>query len=107
MDANASSIPAGQPNPSTPPTDGHCLFFSPPGEFRNEIYEYALTYADGLSCVNVTPEDWNLTLRSKSPAEGHTTKPLKSVCRQLRTETLALPLRLNTLYYREPPHGSG
>jgi hypothetical protein len=25
----------------------------------------------------------------------------------LRTETLALPLRLNTLYYREPPHGSG
>jgi hypothetical protein len=57
MAANTSSIPAGQPDLSIPPTDGNCLFFDLLGKLRKEIYEYALTYADGLSCVGVTPED--------------------------------------------------
>ncbi|KAF2878032.1 hypothetical protein BDV95DRAFT_589015 [Massariosphaeria phaeospora] len=87
-------------DPSVPP-NGRCVFFTPPRELRDLIYEYALTEEKGL--IGELPDNSSTNPRLYATRDPHTNLPdreanqLKYVCLQLHNETTGLAAKLNDL----------
>ncbi|KAF2711274.1 hypothetical protein K504DRAFT_489183 [Pleomassaria siparia CBS 279.74] len=99
-------IPTG--DPTTPPTDGHCVFFDLPQELRDTIYEFAFTEENGLFTQRrAMPKGVIKLWASREDAcyqETNTSEQeqdqLRFVCRQLHRETAGLGLRYNRLTFQ-------
>lgn len=104
-------------DPSIPPKDGRCLFFTLARELRNIIYEYALTEEWGLASHKREPYSKFVTARGPPSGAGEDetfknwgddrlaessameSNQLEYVCRQLHQETSGLGLKFNALTF--------
>jgi hypothetical protein len=111
-----SDSPSASPkyDPSVPPKEGACVFFSIPQELRDEIYKYALTYNFGLVVVlsdegpngvqavlneaefrPTTYSGYNRLREASCHRNNESLNALRLVSRQLYNETVRLQFKLN------------
>jgi hypothetical protein len=97
----AESFPMG--DTSTPP-NGASLLLSLPIELRDEIYQHALTFMEGLFATSMkvaTYLDPVIFCRKGKIKEKEEYNQIKYVCRQLYNETSGLGLSWNSLHFRD------